>query len=66
MTTKVYEKIKKEIKRELLQEFLLPMLKEVQNTEGEYKERFVKDVLRAAKEKPIYLYDPKTFLQQIA
>ena len=66
MTTKTYEKIKKEIKQELLREFVLPILREVKNTEGEYKEKFIKDVQRAAKEKPIYVYNPKTFLRQIA
>ena len=66
MTTKTYEKIKKEIKQELLREFVLPILREVKNTEGEYKEKFIKDVQRAAKEKPIYVYNPKTFLYQIA
>jgi len=66
MSTKTIERIKGEIKRELLQEFVLPILREVKDAEGEYKKSFVKKVLRAAKEKTIYVYDPKTFLRQIA
>ena len=66
MTTKTYEKIKKEIKRELFQEFVLPLLRNVKDPEGEYKEEFVKRVLRALREKPIYVYNPKTFLRQIS
>ena len=65
MTTKMYEKVKEEIKRELLREFVLPILREAKDAEGEYKEEFVRGVLRAAKEKPIYAYNPKTFLRQI-
>ncbi len=65
MTTRAYEKVKAEIKRELLLEFVLPILREVKDAEGEYKEEFVRGVLRAAKEKSIYVYNPKTFLRQI-
>ena len=46
-------------------EFVLPILREVKDAEGEYKKAFVKQVLKAVKEKPIYIYNPKTFLQQI-
>lgn len=65
MTTKTYEKIKREIKQELIKEFVFPILRNVKDGEGEYKEAFVKEVLRAAKEKPKYVYSPKTFLRQI-
>ncbi len=65
MTTKNYEKIKNEIKHELMQEFVFPILRNMKDSEGEYKEKFVKEVLRAAKEKPKYVYNPKTFLRQI-
>lgn len=65
MTTKTYEKMKKELKQELLQEFIVPILKDVKDAEGEYKEEFVKRVLKAVKEKPIYVYNSKTFLRQI-
>lgn len=65
MTTKTYEKIKKEIKRELIKEFVFPILRDMKDAEGKYKEKFVKEVLKAAKEKPKYIYDPKTFLRQI-
>ena len=65
MTTKMYEKVKAEIKRELLREFIAPILREVKDAEGEYKEEFVRGVLRVAKEKPTYAYNPKTFLRQI-
>ena len=57
MTTKTYEKIKREIKQELLQEFVIPILKDAKDPEGEYNPKFVKRVLKAAKEKPIYTYN---------
>lgn len=65
MTTKSYAKIKREIKQELIEEFIFPILKNVKDAEGEYKEEFVKEVLKAAMEKPKYVYNPKTFLRQI-
>ena len=65
MTAQIYEKIKKEIKQELLNEFVLPLLKDLKDPEGEYKKEFVKSILKAAKEKPIYTYNPKTFLRQV-
>lgn len=66
MTTKIYEKVKKEIKQELMDEFILPILRGVKDTEGEYREEFIKRVLKAVKERPKYTYNPKTFLQQLA
>jgi len=66
MTTKTYEKIKKEIKQELMQEFVLPILKNIKDPEGEYKESFVKEILKASKEKPEFIYNPKTFLKEIS
>ena len=65
MTTQNYEKIKKEIKQELIKEFVFPILRNMKDSEGEYKEEFIRDVLRATKEKPKYVYNPKTFLRQI-
>lgn len=65
MTIKTYEKIKREIKYEIIEEFVLPILRNVKDAEGEYKENFVKEVLRAAKETPKYVYNSKTFLHQI-
>jgi hypothetical protein len=65
MTTKTYEKIKREIKQELIKEFVFPILRNVKDAEGEYKEEFVKEVLKAAQEKPKHVYSPKTFLRQI-
>lgn len=55
MTTKTYEKIKKEIKQELMQELVLPILRKIRDSEGEYKEKFVKEILKSAQEKPKYL-----------
>ncbi len=67
MSTKTIEKLKKEIKRELLREFILPIiLSDAKDPEGEYREEFVKEVLKAAEEKPVYTYNPKTFLRQIS
>ncbi len=65
MTAKTYEKIKKEIKQELIEEFVFPILRNVKDAEGEYREEFVRQVLKAAKERPKYVYNPKTFLRQI-
>jgi len=58
--------MKREIKSELLQEFVLTILKDVRDQEGEYNLVFVRRILKAAKEKPIYIYNPKTFLRQIS
>ncbi len=65
MTQKTLERVKAEIKREIIQEFVLPILREVKDADGDYKETFVKQMLKAAKEKPIYVYDSKAFLRQI-
>lgn len=65
MTTKTYEKIKREIKRELVREFVFPILRDMKDAEGEYKEAFVTRVLKSASEKPQHVYNPKTFLRQI-
>lgn len=65
MTIKTYERIKKEIKRELVREFVFPILRDIRDSEGEYKEEFVKKILKAANEKPEYVYNQKTFLRQI-
>ena len=48
-----------------MQEFVFPILKNMKDPEGEYNPKFVKEILKAAKEKPKYLYNPKTFLSQI-
>jgi len=66
MTTKNYEKIKNEIKHELMQEFVFPILRNMKDSEGEYREEFVTSVLKAAREKPKYVYNSKTFLRQIS
>ena len=65
MIQKTLEKVKMEIKRELMQELFLPILREFKDTEGNYKETFVKQVLKTVKEKSIFVYNPKTFLRQI-
>ncbi len=65
MSTKALERVKAEIKKELLREFVFPILREVKDAEGEYKEKFVEQVLKAAKEKSSYVYNPKTFLRQL-
>ncbi len=65
MTTKAYEKMKEEIKQELLEEFVLPILKNVKDPEGEYKRDFVKSIMDGLREKPNYTYNSRTFLKQI-
>ena len=66
MLTKTYDKLKKEIKEELFVEFVFPVLRDIQDAEGEYRDEFVKSALKALGEKPIYAYNPRTFLRQIA
>ncbi|MDP3792852.1 MAG: hypothetical protein Q8Q89_03945 [bacterium] len=66
MTTTTYGKLKREIKEELLREFILPLLEDIQDTEGEYRQEFIKEVLQAAEEKPVHRYNRKTFLKSIS
>ena len=66
MTSKTYIKMKQELKKEFLEEFIMPILKEVKDSEGEYKQEFVNEILRSAEEKPIFTYNPKTFLKEIS
>lgn len=66
MSTTVIQKLKNEIKKELIEEFILPMLENSKDPEGEYREDFVREVLKAAREKPTKKYNPKNFLKQIS
>ena len=66
MSTATIQKLKKELKRELMEEFIRPILEESKDPEGEYGSDFVKRVLKAAKEKPKYKYNPKTFLKLVS
>ncbi len=66
MTIATIQKMKREIKKELIDEFIRPFLEQNRDPEGEYKEEFVKSVLRAAKEKPVYKCDVKTFMKMIS
>jgi len=69
MSTATIQKLKKELKRELKQElikeFVTPLLQEMKDQEGEYRSEFVKKILKAEKEKPMYRFDSKTFLKAI-
>lgn len=65
MTTTTYSKLKKEIKEELFKEFIAPILEDIKDAEGEYRKNFVKEILKSAKEKPIYKYDKKTFAKLV-
>lgn len=65
MTNQTYQRIKREIKQELLEEFVLPILKNLKDPEGEYKKNFINEILKAGGEKPIYTYNHKSFLHQI-
>lgn len=47
----------------LLRSFIIGNLGK--DMEGEYKPEFVKKILEAAKEKPEFVFDKKTFLKQI-
>lgn len=66
MSTAAAEKIKKEIKQELLQEFILPILKQAKDAEGEYRDDFVRGVLEALRENPKRKYSAKTLGNLIA
>ena len=66
MTATAIQKIKNEIKKELLEEFILPMLENSKDPEGEYCEDFVKAVLKAAGEKPAHKYNSKSFLKLVS
>ncbi len=66
MSTATIQKLKKEIKKELLEEFILPILEQAKDSEGKYREEFVKEVLKAAKEKSRYKYSSKDFLKLVA
>ncbi|MEK7664094.1 MAG: hypothetical protein AAB340_01440 [Patescibacteria group bacterium] len=66
MTNQTYQRIKKEIKQELLEEFVLPILKNLRDAEGDYKKEFVREILKAAKEKPTHFFtDSKSFLKEL-
>ena len=66
MTTATYRKLKREIKKELLEELVYPLLEKMKDQEGEYRPEFVREVLKAAKEKPTHRYNPKTFMKLIS
>ena len=65
MTIATVQKLKREIKKELIEEFILPILKNFKDSEGEYKESFVKKVIKVSQEKPIKEFLP-TFAQKKA
>lgn len=66
MTTATIQKLKKEIKKELIEEFILPMLSRSKDAEGEYREEFVREMLKAVREKPRHRYNPTTFLKLVS
>ena len=63
MTTATIEKIKKEVKKELktelMEEFILPILKENKDPEGEYRPEFINDLKKAIKEPIVGEYSAK-------
>ena len=66
MSAATYSKLKREIKKELLKEWIVPILEETKDPEGEYRSEFVKEIFFALREKPAYKYNPKSFLKLIA
>jgi hypothetical protein len=56
MTIVTYNKIKNELKKELIMEFINPLLTDLKDAEGTYKESFVADVLKASREKPTHRF----------
>ena len=63
MTIATVQKLKREIKKELIEEFILPILKNFKDSEDEYKESFIKKVIKVSQEKPKHTYNPKSFLR---
>lgn len=57
------QKLKREIKKELIEELILPILKNSKDSEGEYNESFVKEVIKIYQERPQHTYNPKSFLK---
>ena len=55
-----------EIKKELIEEFILPILKNSMDSEGEYNESFIKEVIKASQENPKYTYNQKSFLKMLS
>ncbi len=49
MTTALVQKIKSEIKEELIKEFILPLLENSKDSEGKYKESFIKEMGRVSR-----------------
>ena len=66
MTIATYSKLKREIKKELIKEFITPLLEDIKDSEGEYRLDFVKEIFRAAQEKPHLKYHSKTFSKLIS
>ena len=66
MTMATVQKIKMEIKKELIEEFILPILKNSMDSEGEYNESFIKEVIKASQENPKYTYNQKSFLKMLS
>lgn len=66
MSAITYLKLKREIKKEILKEFIVPLLEDIKDPEGEYRSDCVKEILNAAKEETIHKYSPKTFLKLIS
>ena len=46
---RIKEELKSELKKELTREFILPILKEIKDLEGEYQSDFVKKILKIEK-----------------
>ena len=49
-----------------MREFVIPILKSAKDSEGEYKPEFVKQVLKADKEKANHSFNSKTFLKLVS
>ena len=58
-------KLKRELKEEVFREFIMPLLENIKDPEGEYRPGFVKEILKASKE-PLIKYDSKTFWKLVS
>ena len=66
MTIATVQKLKREIKKELIEEFILPILENSKDSEGEYDENFVREVIKISQEKTKYTYNSKSFLKMLS
>jgi len=66
MAIATIQNIKDQVKAELIEEFFLPFLLNLKDTEGEYRPEFVKDAICALQEPRLGKYSAKELNQLIS